>query len=118
MVYAARVAMVYTVYILMKGSIVATSVVSGRVDEKIRHRADAAIRNAGLTPNLVIQGIWRSIAETGEIPAAALSPSASQSSSSALDQLDSFLAALPPVNIEFANSSDDEILATKALDYA
>ena len=46
----------------------ATSVVSGRVDEKIRQRADAYIRAAGSTPAEVIKVVWESIARTGEVP--------------------------------------------------
>ena len=46
----------------------ATSVVSGRVDEKIRQRADAYIRAAGSTPAEVIKVVWENIARTGEVP--------------------------------------------------
>ena len=46
----------------------ATSVVSGRVDEKVRRRADAYIRAAGSTPAEVIKVVWESIARTGEVP--------------------------------------------------
>ena len=46
----------------------ATAVVSGRVDEKIRHRADAYIRAAGSTPAEVIKVVWENIARTGEVP--------------------------------------------------
>ena len=49
----------------------ATSVVSGRVDEKVRQRADAYIRAAGSTPAEVIKVVWESIARTGEVPEAA-----------------------------------------------
>ena len=46
----------------------ATAVVSGRVDEKIRQRADAYIRAAGSTPAEVIKVVWENIARTGEVP--------------------------------------------------
>lgn len=46
----------------------ATAVVSGRVDERVRERADAYIRAAGLTPAEVIKAIWENIARTGEVP--------------------------------------------------
>ena len=46
----------------------ATAVVSGRVDEKVRHRADAYIRAAGSTPAEVIKVVWENIARTGEVP--------------------------------------------------
>lgn len=46
----------------------ATAVVSGRVDEKVRQRADAYIRAAGSTPAEVIKVVWENIARTGEVP--------------------------------------------------
>ena len=46
----------------------ATAVVSGRVDEKVRQRADAYIRAAGSTPAEVIKVMWENIARTGEVP--------------------------------------------------
>ena len=46
----------------------ATEVVSGRVDEKVRQRADAYIRAAGSTPAEVIKVVWENIARTGEVP--------------------------------------------------
>ena len=49
----------------------ATAVISGRVDEKIRQRADAYIRAAGSTPAEVIKVVWEHIARTGEVPEAA-----------------------------------------------
>lgn len=46
----------------------ATAVVSGRVDEGVRRRADAYIRAAGSTPAEVIKVVWENIARTGEVP--------------------------------------------------
>ena len=46
----------------------ATAVVSGRVDERVRQRADAYIRAAGSTPAEVIKVVWERIAQTGEVP--------------------------------------------------
>lgn len=96
----------------------ATLVVSGRVDETIRHRADAVIRKAGLTPTEIIQNVWSSIAQTGDIPEQALPRRESEDRKSALERLDDFLTALPPANPQFAGLSDDELLAMKARDYA
>lgn len=48
----------------------ATAVVSGRVDEQVRVRADAYIRAAGSTPGDVIRAVWENIARTGEVPEA------------------------------------------------
>jgi polar amino acid transport system ATP-binding protein len=47
-----------------------TVVVSGRVDEDVKLRADAVIRAAGSSVARVINDVWRSIAESGELPAA------------------------------------------------
>lgn len=96
----------------------ASSVVSGRVDERVRLRADAVIRKAGLTPTEIIQNVWRSIADTGEIPAEVRPTQASQAEVGALDRLDGFLASLPSPNPDFSEMSDDDILAMKVLDYA
>lgn len=46
----------------------ATAVVSGRVDERIKERADAYLRAAGLQAGDVIRQVWERIARTGEIP--------------------------------------------------
>lgn len=46
----------------------ATTVVSGRVDEMVRRRADAYIRRVGSTPAEVIKVVWENIARTGEVP--------------------------------------------------
>lgn len=46
----------------------ATAVVSGRVDEKTKERADAYIRAAGSTPGDVIRIVWEQIAATGVVP--------------------------------------------------
>ncbi|WP_019238994.1 MULTISPECIES: type II toxin-antitoxin system RelB/DinJ family antitoxin [Enorma] len=46
----------------------ATAVVSGRVDEQVKARAEAFIRAAGLSAGDVIRMVWERIAQTGEIP--------------------------------------------------
>lgn len=46
----------------------ATAVVSGRVDEQVKARAEAFIRAAGLSAGDVIRMVWERIARTGEIP--------------------------------------------------
>lgn len=54
-----------------------TAVVSGRVDQTIKERADRVIRASGLTVADVIKAMWFSIAQTGELPEA-LTASAKQ----------------------------------------
>lgn len=46
----------------------ATSVVSGRVDDAVRARADAVIRAAGFSVADVIRVVWENIARTGVVP--------------------------------------------------
>ena len=94
----------------------ATAVVSGRVDEAIRQRADVVMRKAGLKPTDVIQGLWATIASTGEVPDAALPAAAETKGQEAMAHLDRFLDSLPPVNRAYAGLSDDEILALKVHD--
>lgn len=45
-----------------------TAVVSGRVEEQVKARAEAFIRAAGLSSGDVIRVVWERIAQTGEIP--------------------------------------------------
>lgn len=46
----------------------ATAVISGRVDARLKERADAYLRAAGVTAGDVIRAVWERIARTGEIP--------------------------------------------------
>ena len=96
----------------------ATAVVSARVDETIRQKADAIMRKAGLTPSDVIQGVWSAMAQTGEIPEIARPVRDDAKGRTAMERLESFLGGLPPVNPAYAGLSDDEILATMVSDYA
>ena len=45
-----------------------TSTVSASVDARTKMIANAYIRQAGLTPNEVIRGLWENIAGTGKVP--------------------------------------------------
>lgn len=46
----------------------ATAVVSGRIDEVVKRRADAVIQDAGLTTGEVIRMVWEGIAATKTLP--------------------------------------------------
>ena len=46
----------------------ATAVVSGRVDGRIKMQADRYIHAAGLSTGDVIRTVWEHIARTGEVP--------------------------------------------------
>ena len=46
----------------------ATAVISGRVDERVKARAEVFIRAAGLSAGDVVRMVWEHIAQTGEVP--------------------------------------------------
>ena len=96
----------------------ATAVVSGRVSEAVRQRAEIAMRKAGLKPTDVIQSVWAVMAETGEVPEIARKRSATPGEHDALGKLNQFLSTLPPANPEYAGWSDNDILGLKARDDA
>ena len=96
----------------------ATAVISGRVSEGIRQKADVAIRKAGLTPTDIIQNVWRTIAESGEIPPAAMPSDRSEQDSELLTRYEQFLTSLPPRNPAYADWTDEDILALKVRDHA
>ena len=96
----------------------ATAVVSGRVNEQVRQRADVAMREAGLTSSDVIQNVWASMAETGEVPEVAKRRQGEGRGQAALARLERFLDSLPPANPAYAGWDDDDILALRVLDYA
>ena len=95
-----------------------TAVVSGRVDESLKRQADVIIRAAGTTVGNVINDVWRTIAETGELP---VSPAQAEERLAKQKTFDSFLRwfnTLPPQNDAYARMTDDEILALRVDDYA
>ena len=96
----------------------ATAVVSGRVSEANRQRAEIAMRKAGLKPTDVIQSVWATMAETGEVPEIARKRTAAPAEYDALDKLNQLLSTLPPVNPEYSEWSDEDILKLKARDNA
>ena len=110
----------YTVYAFCEkgGAPMATAVVSGRVDEAVRQKADNVMRKNGLKPSDVIQNVWNAMAETGEVPEVACPPRNKGEKRSAMDRLESLAENLPPVNPAYADLSDEEILAQRVRDYA
>ena len=95
----------------------ATSVVSGRVDESVRQRADLVMRKAGLKPTDIIQGVWAFMARTGEIPDVVQPAGAADNSPDFLVLLNDFFQTLPPMNPAYAGLSDDDILSSKVRDH-
>ena len=91
----------------------ATSVVSGRVDEKIRQRADAYIRAAGSTPAEVIKVVWENIAHTGEVPEAA-----SEEPRGAWERFMEFRESLPEAEPWLVNLTKEQMRDMIASRYA
>ena len=83
-----------------------TVVVSGRVSESICQRADIAMRKAGLKPTDIIQSVWAVMAETGEVPDIARKRPDAQAELDPLENLNRFLATLPPANPKYSGWSD------------
>ena len=100
------------------GNRMPTAVVSGRVDEMARQKADIAMRKAGLTPTEVIQNVWSVMARTGEVPEIARPAPDKEKGKEAIKRLERLLELLPPVNPTYAHLSDDEILALKVREHA
>ncbi len=95
-----------------------TVVISGRVDEDVKLRADAIIRAAGSTVNNVINDVWQTIVSTGQLP---VPPSVIDEQKEKRAVLASFMEwfdELPPQNEAFEHMTDDEILAGRVDDYA
>lgn len=95
----------------------AGAVISGRVDEKIRQKAEVVMRKAGLTPTDIIQSVWALIAEKGEIPEIARPSVPPTKEQEAMARLKCFLESMPPANPRYAGWSDDDIMALKVRDY-
>ena len=95
-----------------------TVVVSGRIDEDVKIRADRIIRSAGSSVARVISDVWQTIVDTGELPS---SPALAAEEASKRDTFDSFMQwfdGLPPQDEAFAGMTDDEILEGRLDDYA
>ncbi|MBQ9005689.1 MAG: type II toxin-antitoxin system RelB/DinJ family antitoxin [Atopobiaceae bacterium] len=95
-----------------------TVVVSGRVDEDVKVRADAVIRAAGSSVARVINDVWRSIADSGELPSAPELSSKQSKKRAAFESFMEWFDGLPPQNETVARMTDDEILAGRLDDYA
>lgn len=71
----------------------ATAVISGRVDERVKARAEVFIHAAGLSAGDVIRMVWERIAQTGEIPDAAAALEGASDADDPLAQLGELRAA-------------------------
>jgi len=96
----------------------ATVVVSGRVEESVKLRADAVIRSAGSTAAAVISDVWQSIAETGQLPASSAHADEQAEKQATFSSFMEWFETLPSQNEDFAHLTDEEILAGRVDDYA
>lgn len=86
-----------------------TAVVSGRVDQTIKERADRVIRASGYTAADVIKATWSSIAQTGELPEALAVPAHKTGPSVQFSRFAQFVETLPPAPEAFAHMSDAQM---------
>lgn len=86
-----------------------TAVISGRVDQAVKERANRIIQAAGLTVSDVIKATWTSIAKTGELPEALVEPANKTEPSSQFSRFAQFVESLPPASDEFASMSDAQM---------
>lgn len=93
-----------------------TAVVSGRIDEELKRRADVIIRSAGSSVGNVINDVWRSIVETGQLPKTESQIGETESKQCTFNSFLEWFNELPPQNPTYASMTDDEILALKVDD--
>ena len=96
-----------------------TAVVSGRVDVKLKRQVDAILSTHGTTANDVIGAVWEQIAQTHEVPMRIKPEEAERLARqrAKFAEFEKFLETLPPINPEYANMTDDEILAMRIDEY-
>jgi len=86
-----------------------TAVVSGRVEQTVKERADRVIRASGFTVADVIKATWCSIAKTGKLPEALVEPVEGLEPSNQFSRFAQFVNTLPPAPDAFANMSDGQM---------
>ena len=95
-----------------------TVVISGRVDEDVKLRADAIIRAAGSTVNNVINDVWQTIVSTGQLPVPPSVIDEQKEKRAALAAFMEWFDELPSQNEAYVRMTDEEILAGRVSDYA
>ena len=96
----------------------ATVVVSGRIDEELKRRADMIIRREGSSVGNVINDVWQSIVETGHVPQTNSQLKEKEAQQAKFNAFLDWFNALPSQNPAYANMTDDEILAMRVSDHA
>lgn len=87
----------------------ATTVVSGRVDERVKLEVDKILAHAGKTPGDVIRDVWISIYETGRLPTAADEDRRFQDQRYRFSKFMEFVKNQPPAPDWLINLTDDEM---------
>lgn len=87
----------------------ATTVVSGRVDEQIKQRVDRIIEREGRTAGDVIRDVWITIYETGKLPDAHESEAVFKEKRRRFQEFMNFLETLPPAPPWLATLTDEEL---------
>lgn len=94
----------------------ATVVVSGRVDEEVRRRADRVIERAGSTPGDVIRTVWETIAATGKLPVSQEQEDEFKRKRKAFKEFLDFVNSLPPAPDWFSTMTDRDLQDMRVAD--
>ena len=86
----------------------ATAVISGRVDELVKQRAEAVLAKNGVTPNQLIGAIWNQIAQTGTIPISMGEDELQAHRRQRFAEFQAWTKTLPPCP-SLANATDEEL---------
>ena len=85
-----------------------TAVVSGRVDTSVKEKADAYLKEKGVTPVEAIKNVWAGIATTGQVPGPVDEEEALRRKRALLADLLQLADSLPP-NAEFTNMTKAQV---------
>lgn len=86
-----------------------TAVVSGRIDQATKERADRIIRASGLTTGDVIKALWTQISQTGKVPECLTEPADAPEPDARMDRFLRFIGSIPPASQEFADMTDAQM---------
>ena len=87
----------------------ATVVVSGRVDEKVKLKVDRILERAGKTPAEVIKDMWVSISITGELPTTQQQIDEFEEKRRKYHEFIEFVHSAPPIPEWAVNLTDKEM---------
>ena len=87
----------------------ATAVVSGRVDEEVKRRADKFIKAAGKTTGQVINDLFVQISITGELPGAEMERMEREERAERFKGFVEYVEALPSADDWLVNMTDDQM---------